>query len=407
VCPVADGADDRGSIALVREALGGLLARWGYETSADALGRRDLRIDLLRGFCMFVMIVDHVGGESSWLYTLTGGNRLYVSAAEGFVLLSGLTLGMIHNVVIHRQGIRAMFQKVFGRAWFLYSATVLLTIAFAAVSTELGTPYADLMTPAQGKLDFTFSVVTFHRTYSLTDILVLYTLLIAAAGPALWLIARGHTGLVLGASAAAWTVAQLSLDRVPRAWQIVDGGFPFSAWQLIFVLGLAIGFHRERLARYLRPRRLVAFGLAAVVALYVVRAIAMAVLGPVGGTAEVHELLFDKNDARLGRILALFAAAAFAYALVTVAWVPLRRIAGRLLLPLGQRALFAYSVQLFAVAFFASDLMAPVRLDRENALFQATAVAMVWLACVEQPRLVRAWDRLVTRFRVAPVTLST
>ena len=404
---VADPVGERGSIPRVRGALGGLIARWRYESSPDGQGRRDIRIDLLRGFCIFVMIVDHIGGESSWLYALTGGNRLYVSAAEGFVLLSGFTMGMVHNVTIHRQGFRAMFQKVFGRAWFLYGMTVLLTIAFAAISTELGTPYAGLMTPAQGKLDFTFSVVTFHRTYSLTDILVLYTLLVAAAGPALWLIARGYTALVLGASATAWTIAQLAPDRVPRAWQIVDGGFPFSAWQLIFFLGLAIGFHRERLAAYLRPRRLVAFGIAAVVALYVVRTLVMAVLGPVEGAAEVHELLFDKNEARVGRILALFAAAAFAYTAVTLAWLPVRRYTGRFLLPMGPRALFAYGVQLFVVAFFASELMAPVRLDRENALFQATAVGMVWLACVEQPRVLRAWSRLVARVRLAPATMGT
>lgn len=388
------------------DRLRALLAPWRYETSLDGAGRRDLRIDLLRGLCVFVMVVDHIGGETSWLYALTGGNRYYVSAAEGFVLLSGFSMGMVHNVLIHRHGVRAMFQKVFGRAWFLYALTVVLTIAFAAVSTELGAPYTELMTPAKGKLDFTFSVVTFHRTYSLTDILVLYTLLVAAAGPALWLISRGYTSLVLVASATAWTVAQVAPDRVPRAWQIVDGGFPFSAWQLLFFLGLAIGFHRERLARSLRPGRLLAFAVASIVALYAVRAIAIAMLGPNVDTADIHELLFDKNEARIGRILALFAAAALAYGFVTVAWVPLRRTLGRLLLPLGQRALFAYSVQLFVVALFASELMAPIRLDRENAVFQVSAVGIVWALCIAQPRLRAVWQRIMTRMRLAPVTVG-
>lgn len=390
----------------MRAALGRLIARWRYETSTDGPGRRDLRIDLLRGFCVFVMIVDHVGGDSSWLYMLTGGNRFYVSAAEGFVLLSGFSMGMVHNVVIHRHGFRAMFGKVFGRAWFLYAMTVMLTIAFAAVSTELGTPYSELMTPAKSRTDFAFSVVTFHRTYSLTDILVLYTLLVAVAGPALWLIARGYTTLVLIVSTVAWVVEQVSPDRVPRAWQITDGGFPFSAWQLIFFLGLAIGYHRERIAAYLGPRRLLAFAVGAIVALYAARAIALATIGPSAGTAEVHELLFDKNAARIGRILALFAVAAVAYGAVTVAWVPIRRATSRLLLPMGQRALFAYGIQLFAVAFFASDLMAPVRLDRENAFFQATAVAIVWLACVAQPRLLAAWHRFLSRIRIVPVAVG-
>ncbi len=45
---------------------------------------------------------------------------------------------------------------------------------------------------------------------------------------------------------------------------------------------------------------------------------------------------------------------------------------------LGQHALFADGVQLFVVAFWSPELVAPVRLDRENALIQGAAVLMVW-----------------------------
>jgi hypothetical protein len=54
---------------------------------------------------------------------------------------------------------------------------------------------------------------------------------------------------------------------------------------------------------------------------------------------------------------------------------------------MGQRSLFAYGVQLFVVAFWSSELMAPIRLDRENALFQGSAVLMVWIACALWPRI--------------------
>ena len=368
-------------------SLAAVLFSWRYEASPDGAGKRDVRIDLLRGFCVFVMIVDHVGGEASWLYVLTGGNRFIVSAAEGFLLLSGFSMGMVHHVIIRTKGIRAMIGKVLGRAWLLYTLTVVLTIAFAAVSDALGDPYVELQTPAKGKVDFAVSVITFHRTYSLTDILVLYTLLILMAGPLLWLIARGYTGGVLAASVTAWVVFQLWPERIPRAWQITDGGFPFSAWQLIFVTGLVVGYHRERLAPFLKPRALAAFGVACVLVLVAVQLITKAVIAPDASAVDVHELLFDKNDARIGRFIALLAAASFFYAGATVVWVPLRRVTGWLLLPMGRRALFAYGAQLFVVAFFASDLMAPVRLDRENALFQAAAVAIVWSLCLLYPRV--------------------
>ncbi len=373
------------------------LGGWRYEASPDAAGKRDVRIDLLRGFCIFVMVVDHIGGETSWLYAFTGGNRFIVSAAEGFVLLSGFSLGMVHHVVIRTRGVRAMIGKVLGRAWLLYSLTVVLTIAFAAVSNALSDPYIENMTPARGRFDFALSVATFHRTYSLTDILVLYTLLMLMAGPLLWLIARGYTGYVLAASITAWFVAQVWPDRIPRAWQITDGGFPFSAWQLMFVIGMTLGFHRQRIAAYLKPGPLIAAGLAFVAALVVVEWIATTFIVPDANAIALDEMLFDKNDARIGRILALCAAASFAYAGATLAWAPLRRVSGWLLLPMGRRALFAYASQLFIVAFFNSDLMAPVRLDRENALFQAAAVAVVWLLCLAYPRVEEWLKRMTAR----------
>ncbi|HEY6957651.1 MAG TPA: OpgC domain-containing protein [Candidatus Limnocylindria bacterium] len=383
-----------------------------YALAPEAAGKRDLRIDLLRGFCVFVMTIDHVGGESSWLYVVTGGNRFFVSAAEGFVLLSGVAMGMVHASVIRRDGVRAMFSKVVGRARFLYALTVALTIAFAGVSALLGTPWAAAATPASGKVEFAIEVITFHRSYSLTDVLVLYTLLVLASGPVLWLMSRGGTLVVLALSFGAWTLAQVSLDLVPRAWPIVDGGFPFAAWQLLFFIGLAVGYHRRRLERYLTPARLVAVGVASIVALVAVNLIATHYVAGWAGV-DARELLFDKNDARIGRVLALIGTASLLYAATSVAWKPIRRVTGWLLMPLGQNALWAYGVQLFVVAFWSSELMAPVRLDRENALFQGAAVLMVWAATLARPRIVAAAHRaaawrpaLSRRMVLAPLTLA-
>ena len=382
---------------------------WAYAMTADAASKRDLRIDLLRGFCIFVMIVDHVGGETSWLYVLTGGDNFIVSAAEGFVLLSGFSMGLVHRVTIQRHGVRATFERVFGRARFLYLMTVLLTMAFASVSFAFATPWSAESTPARSRSDFVLSVLTLHRAYSLTDVLVLYTLLVAMAAPILALLHRGYTGAVLAMSVSAWVVFQISPARVPRFWSITDGGFPFSAWQLLFVLGLVLGFHRPSLERYLTPSRLLALAAGSAVAIVAVLALHLDqwALGLGTGDPNVtRDVLFDKNDARIGRIVGLMMVAPALYALTTVAWAPLRRVLGWLLLPMGQRALFAYGVQLFVVAFTSSVLFAPVRLDRENALFQATAVLVVWAACVWQPAVLERAKRLGQRLR-GPVPSPT
>src|SRR5205809_7987983 len=90
---------------------------------------RDPRLDLLRGFCVFAMIVDHIGG-TSWLYAITGGNRGPVTAAEGFVFLSGLVLGIVSRQRLRRDGLRAAVRSTLARAWTLYRLTVALTLAF-------------------------------------------------------------------------------------------------------------------------------------------------------------------------------------------------------------------------------------------------------------------------------------
>src|ERR687884_1394995 len=71
----------------------GRVAAWAYPPGS---GRRDLRLDLLRGFAVFAMVVDHFGGRS-FLTFLTGGNEFLVSAAEGFVFLSGFVMGMVYG----------------------------------------------------------------------------------------------------------------------------------------------------------------------------------------------------------------------------------------------------------------------------------------------------------------------
>jgi len=144
-------------------------------TSYLAVGGRDLRIDLLRGFFVVAMVVDHVAGASP-LYLLTGGNRFYTSAAEGFILTSGLVAGLVYRKLIQRDGLSSSLARLMRRAISLYLLTVALTLLFVPVSEGLGLPWAqgvDLSNP----LAFAVSVLTLHRTYYLVDLMLLYTIL--------------------------------------------------------------------------------------------------------------------------------------------------------------------------------------------------------------------------------------
>src|SRR4051794_13894413 len=152
--------------AALRATLAARFAAWQYVGD-----RRDLRFDLLRGLAVVAMITDHVGGDQSWLYHLTGGNRFWTSAAEGFVFISGLVMGMVYAGVLARQGLRAMLLKALKRAWTLYALTVLLTFATAAAAYHFQLFWAPQVTLATLP-DFVVSILTIHRTFYLTDILL-------------------------------------------------------------------------------------------------------------------------------------------------------------------------------------------------------------------------------------------
>ncbi|MEW5717934.1 MAG: OpgC domain-containing protein, partial [Chloroflexota bacterium] len=115
-----------------------IFSDWAY-ANAD---QRDLRLDFLRGFAVFIMIVDHFGG-ASWLYLLTGNNAFYVSGAEAFVFISGLVVGMVYGGIAREQGLRIAQIKSLRRTLTLYKLTVFLTLSFSLLSRWLALPWAD------------------------------------------------------------------------------------------------------------------------------------------------------------------------------------------------------------------------------------------------------------------------
>src|SRR5512137_1692633 len=126
---------------------------------------RDLRIDLLRGFFVVAMIIDHVRGPSP-LYLLTGGNRFFVSAAEGFILTSGLMAGLVYRRVVARDGLLAAVRKVWARAVTLYLVTIAITLLLLPISEMLGLPWAEGLDMTHS-VDLVVSVLTLHQTYYL------------------------------------------------------------------------------------------------------------------------------------------------------------------------------------------------------------------------------------------------
>ncbi|MEI6665793.1 MAG: OpgC domain-containing protein, partial [Chloroflexota bacterium] len=304
----------------------GLLAfttNWKYSG-----GKRDLRLDLLRGFAALAMVVDHVGGEQSWLYWVTGGGKLWVSAAELFVLIAGLTMGIVYGAMATKLGIGPAVKKALGRAWRMYLVMVALTFSFVALSIVLGLPWAPALTWATLPV-WALQVATLQRTFFLVDIPFMYTVLIALAAPVLLALWKGWTLPLLAASWALWAIWQVAPGTVELPWRVADNSmFHLAAWQVIFVHGVVVGFHREALLRVVRTSAFEVLLASATV---------LAMVGAMWAT-EQHDggllqsgsfllnQLYDKANVPFGRLVMLAVSFTFLYSLITVAWQPISGI---------------------------------------------------------------------------------
>jgi hypothetical protein len=368
---------------------------WGYFSTADVASRRDLRVDLLRGFCIFAMVVDHFGGDS-WLYAITGGNRFYVSAAEGFIFISGFVMGQAYRAKRDRSGLPAAMGEALHRARTLYVATVTLTLIFSVL--YLYTDIAlwtgrDFGLGIDSPREITVAALTLHYTYHGTDILAMYTLLLLAAPIMLLLLSLGEWYWVLIPSWLWWLAYQFYPEQASVPWYIRHGeNFPLAAWQVLFVTGHVLGFHREALSTWFgrfRPLRVVAVALGVAITLALI-SIAM------GADNSVQFGFFDidpnvltdtffKVPLRPWRLVAFVSVAIVAYTTTTFFWVPIKRVLGWLILPLGQHALYCYIVHFFLILLVYNLVpwFSTLAWEPSEAVFtpllQSAVVMLLWL----------------------------
>lgn len=355
---------------------------------------RDLRLDVLRGFCVLAMIVNHISGGSP-LHLLTGGDRFFTSAAAGFIVISGFTAGMVYRRLIERDGLVPAMLKGWRRAWSLYLLTVGLTFFLVPISEFFNVPWASGLDLSRS-LKFVLSVLTLHQTYTLVNILVLYTLLFAALPAALLLLAQGYGRGLLAASWLLWLVYQFYPDIATVPWTVTGGYlFAFSAWQVLFFTPLVLTYQWGRIpdpapATLRRLHLLTGLATAALIGYYALFNLPAGWLpGPLHGLrvagealyAWSWEALFEKAHVGLGRIITAAAVFGFLFLSLTRWWGSLSRLVKPLLLPLGQHALYAWTAHIFVIVVLGLGLKA-LGLDESNpwlnTVLQIAAVALLW-----------------------------
>ena len=314
---------------------------------------RDLHLDFLRGWCIFSMVVDHAAGErQSLLFSATGNGPWPITGAHGFVMLSGTVMGLLYARLLARDGVAPSLRKLGQRVFTLYVVAValgLFDVAWNFFSAQSGG--LDSL-----QWDGVWPIVTLTRGSD--DLMTFYVTLLVLAIPALLLLRRRLWWVVLGASVALWLVHQANERWLnpPTVYFV-----PVADWQLLFMAGLVIGYHRSEIARWLTGTRRVVFvttllgGFAALLFLQVFIN---------GGLVNVPDWLdrfardawqgYDHNPP--AHMLTVFVYLLSVHRLTAWSWRPLQRILGWFLIPLGQSALYVYAVHTVLVFYMLQSL---------------------------------------------------
>ncbi|WP_192707847.1 OpgC domain-containing protein [Methylobacterium sp. OAE515] len=205
---------------------------------------RDARVDVVRGFALLTIFVDHIPRNAPALFTLH--NFGFSDAAEIFVLLAGYSSMIAYGGLFRRAGIRTAVARILRRCLriYLFQAGLLLaTLVIVRIWMDLTglTPRFGVAPLLQmGLLPGLLRGLMLNALPNYLDILPLYILLLALF-PLIYLGMRRGVWGVLALSGTLWLAANLDHQlNLPNA--TADDGWYFNpfAWQFLFVIGAAL-----------------------------------------------------------------------------------------------------------------------------------------------------------------------
>ncbi len=208
---------------------------------------RDPRLDVFRGLALVIILIDHLPGNFWSYYTL--GNWGFSDAAEGFVLIAGISAGLAYSAYFRPPAqIMAGTGRIWHRVWTIYLVQILITVLALGLSVVLyrwfdnpamlGINQVDkfFATPQSGMVRM--PLLAQHLNY--VDILPVYLALLSVT-PLLLLLAWRVPLVLLAGSVALWIVTDAWALNLPSYPNPAGWFFNPLAWQLIFTVGLLTG----------------------------------------------------------------------------------------------------------------------------------------------------------------------
>jgi hypothetical protein len=208
---------------------------------------RIITLDVLKGMMLVLMAINHV---PSPIHKYTSQPFGYVSAAEGFIFISALLLGIImrkRSASINDHLMNKYIWKRVGKIYCCHISMVLFAFLFAGNILGYIQSYNNLVrTFCENPTSATLAAVFLLYQPPLMDILPMYIFFLSVTPLARKISKKWGWKTVFFMSFTIWLAAQAGLperllDLMRRTFLIEMGMFDLFSWQLIWILGLAIG----------------------------------------------------------------------------------------------------------------------------------------------------------------------
>ena len=301
--------------------------------SSKSTSSRVLALDYLRGFFIIVIIADHLWRWPNVFEVVSGRGELWSSAAEGFVIISGLLLGYVRGFKDREKPLKDVSKKVIGRGLMLYAWMLITTLLLVGVSwlLQFKGDMAYVPIPVGDWTALILSALRFDYVHTLTHFLYLYAIFLVLSPAAIWLLRHKKAWLLGVISSGIWLLG-------------VINAIEWMQWQVLFFLPTIAGFYLDSLFIFYRKlplisRRAIRYGIIAATIITAVTS-SLIVLPTVPGTYE--DSLFGREPITLATVLISFLWFGGLLSLFQFMLPFLKRRLGWLMQTFGERSLTAY-----------------------------------------------------------------
>jgi len=366
---------------------------------------------------MLLVIVVHM--EYFSLLSMFAWERIgYVSSAEGFVVLSGIVLGIVYKKRLLREGFKSSALKLWKRSFQLYRVNLFVIISIALLR-EL--PFINIFEvthwapiTAKDQIYQLYPPVSASWTEIVQQALLLgigphqfrviglYVGLIAISPLVLYALYRQKTILVIAVSCSLYWINQYLELRVTGA--AFEWAFPTLTWQFLFISGMITGYHNEKALEYIsgcKNKALILFAsFVCLTFLFLALNNPNAVFWPWHtlssiDSADHHEIYmawFQKSTLGLGRIFNNIALFIVIYYALSHYWLPINKALGWLLIPLGQASLYVFILHIYFIILVSNTSLVEYDSFFVNTAIHATTILIIW-AMVKRQVLFRIIPR--------------